>query len=94
MLIGIANTLDLTDRILPRLEARENCKPQLLNFPPYTRNQIAAILQDRLSQVSAGYCAKICGRDNPHDGELTIGLKYFPLIALLMVWPAPADHNE
>ncbi|KAM5273947.1 cell division control protein 6 homolog isoform 2-T2 [Ctenodactylus gundi] len=52
VLIGIANTLDLTDRILPRLEAREKCKPQLLNFPPYTRNQIAAILQDRLQQVS------------------------------------------
>ncbi|XP_020031925.1 cell division control protein 6 homolog [Castor canadensis] len=52
VLIGIANTLDLTDRILPRLEAREKCKPQLLNFPPYTRNQIATILQDRLTQVS------------------------------------------
>lgn len=52
VLIGIANTLDLTDRILPRLEAREGCKPKLLNFPPYTRNQIAAILQDRLSQIS------------------------------------------
>ncbi|XP_055476217.1 cell division control protein 6 homolog [Psammomys obesus] len=52
VLIGIANTLDLTDRILPRLQARENCKPQLLNFPPYTRNQIATILQDRLNQVS------------------------------------------
>ncbi|XP_050618635.1 cell division control protein 6 homolog [Macaca thibetana thibetana] len=52
VLIGIANTLDLTDRILPRLQARENCKPQLLNFPPYTRNQIVAILQDRLTQVS------------------------------------------
>uniref|UniRef100_A0A8C5LBX6 Cell division control protein n=1 Tax=Jaculus jaculus TaxID=51337 RepID=A0A8C5LBX6_JACJA len=52
VLIGIANTLDLTDRILPRLEIREKCKPQLLNFPPYTRNQIATILQDRLSQVS------------------------------------------
>lgn len=52
VLIGIANTLDLTDRILPRLQAREKCKPQLLNFPPYTRNQIVAILQDRLTQVS------------------------------------------
>ncbi|XP_008827662.1 cell division control protein 6 homolog [Nannospalax galili] len=52
VLIGIANTLDLTDRILPRLQARENCKPQLLNFPPYTRSQIAMILQDRLNQVS------------------------------------------
>ncbi|XP_006889476.1 PREDICTED: cell division control protein 6 homolog [Elephantulus edwardii] len=53
VLIGIANTLDLTDRILPRLQAREKCTPQLLNFPPYTRNQIATILQDRLNQVSS-----------------------------------------
>ncbi|XP_032135652.1 cell division control protein 6 homolog isoform X2 [Sapajus apella] len=52
VLIGIANTLDLTDRILPRLQAREKCKPQLLNFPPYTKNQIVTILQDRLNQVS------------------------------------------
>ncbi|XP_016057737.1 PREDICTED: cell division control protein 6 homolog isoform X2 [Miniopterus natalensis] len=52
VLIGIANTLDLTDRILPRLQARDKCKPQLLNFPPYTKNQIATILQDRLNQVS------------------------------------------
>ncbi|XP_024428637.2 cell division control protein 6 homolog isoform X2 [Desmodus rotundus] len=51
VLIGIANTLDLTDRILPRLQAREKCKPQLLNFPPYTKTQIATILQDRLNQV-------------------------------------------
>lgn len=52
VLIGIANTLDLTDRILPRLQAREKCKPWLLNFPPYTKNQIAIILQDRLNQAS------------------------------------------
>ncbi|MEE6526896.1 hypothetical protein FKM82_027835, partial [Ascaphus truei] len=51
VLIGIANALDLTDRILPRLQARPKCKPQLLNFSPYTRDQIAAILQDRLTQV-------------------------------------------
>ncbi|XP_010618306.1 cell division control protein 6 homolog isoform X1 [Fukomys damarensis] len=67
VLIGIANTLDLTDRILPRLEAREHCKPQLLNFPPYTRSQIAAILQDRLHQVSAdhildGAALQFCAR--------------------------------
>ncbi|XP_004633781.1 cell division control protein 6 homolog [Octodon degus] len=53
VLIGIANTLDLTDRVLPRLQARKNCKPQLLNFPPYTKDQIAAILHDRLGQVAA-----------------------------------------
>ncbi|XP_069809914.1 cell division control protein 6 homolog [Dendropsophus ebraccatus] len=52
VLIGIANALDLTDRILPRLQARPGCKPQLLNFSPYTKDQIATILQDRLTQVS------------------------------------------
>ncbi|KAM3921134.1 cell division control protein 6 homolog [Leptodactylus fuscus] len=52
VLIGIANALDLTDRILPRLQARPNCKPQLLNFPPYSKDQIATILQDRLAQVA------------------------------------------
>lgn len=51
VLIGIANALDLTDRILPRLQARPNCKPQLLNFAPYSRDQIAAILHDRLKML-------------------------------------------
>ncbi|XP_078280741.1 cell division control protein 6 homolog [Rhinoraja longicauda] len=51
VLIGIANLLDLTDRILPRLQARPTCRPQLLNFAPYTRDQIVAIVQDRLNQV-------------------------------------------
>ncbi|XP_067397359.1 cell division control protein 6 homolog isoform X2 [Emydura macquarii macquarii] len=52
VLIGVANTLDLTDRILTRLQARPKCKPQLLNFPPYTKEQITSILQERLRQVS------------------------------------------
>ncbi|XP_034612135.1 cell division control protein 6 homolog [Trachemys scripta elegans] len=52
VLIGVANALDLTDRILARLQARPKCKPQLLNFSPYTKEQIASILQERLRQVS------------------------------------------
>ncbi|XP_023419656.1 cell division control protein 6 homolog isoform X1 [Cavia porcellus] len=52
VLIGVANTLDLTERTLPRLHAREGCQPRLLHFPPYTRAQIATILQDRLQQVA------------------------------------------
>ncbi|XP_061446295.1 cell division control protein 6 homolog isoform X2 [Rhineura floridana] len=52
VLVGIANALDLTDRILPRLQARPKCRPQLLNFPPYTKDQLASILQKRLKQVS------------------------------------------
>ncbi|XP_074080077.1 cell division control protein 6 homolog isoform X2 [Macrotis lagotis] len=53
VLIGIANSLDLTDRILPRLQARAKCRPQLVNFPPYTKEQIATILHDRLKEVSS-----------------------------------------
>ncbi|XP_018530525.1 cell division control protein 6 homolog [Lates calcarifer] len=52
-LIGIANALDLTDRILPRLQARPHCRPQLLHFPPYSRQELSAIVQDRLAQASA-----------------------------------------
>ncbi|XP_046899967.1 cell division control protein 6 homolog [Hypomesus transpacificus] len=51
-LIGIANALDLTDRILPRLQALPQCHPQLLNFSPYSRQELTSIVQDRLKQVS------------------------------------------
>lgn len=47
VLIGIANALDLTDRILPRLRAK-NCEPQLLNFNPYQVHEIKEIIRDRL----------------------------------------------
>ncbi|XP_048103086.1 cell division control protein 6 homolog [Alosa alosa] len=50
-LIGIANALDLTDRILPRLQAKPHCRPQLLHFPPYSRQELTAIVQDRLAQA-------------------------------------------
>lgn len=51
ILVGIANSLDLTDRILPRLQARCELKPQLLHFPPYSREQIVEIFTDRLRQA-------------------------------------------
>ena len=54
ILVGIANALDLTDRFLPRLKAR-NLKPQLLPFLPYTAPQIKAVITTRLkSLVPAG----------------------------------------
>ncbi|XP_015264825.1 PREDICTED: cell division control protein 6 homolog [Gekko japonicus] len=52
VLIGIANALDLTDRILPRLQAHPKCRPQLLNFSPYSKDQLASILEERLKPVS------------------------------------------
>lgn len=47
ILIGIANALDLTDRFLPRLKAR-NLKPQLLPFLPYTAPQVASVITTKL----------------------------------------------
>ncbi|KAJ3055541.1 AAA ATPase [Rhizophlyctis rosea] len=50
VLIGIANALDLTERFLPRLTAR-NCAPQLLNFTPYEVAEIAEIIKNRLKDL-------------------------------------------
>jgi cell division control protein 6 len=50
ILIGIANALDLTDRFLPRLKAR-NLKPHLLPFLPYTAPQIDSVLTCRLRSL-------------------------------------------
>lgn len=52
MVIGIANALDLTDRFLPRLKAR-NLKPQLLPFLSYTAPQIASIITTKLINLSS-----------------------------------------
>ena len=50
VLIGIANALDLTDRFLPRLKAR-NLKPQLLPFLPYNASQIKTVIITRLKSL-------------------------------------------
>lgn len=50
VLVGIANALDLTDRILPRLQARCELKPTLLHFKPYAKDQIMDIITERLKE--------------------------------------------
>ncbi|XP_054252818.1 cell division control protein 6 homolog [Indicator indicator] len=52
VLVGLANALDLADRSLARLSAHPAGSPQLLHFPPYTREQLTAILTERLGQVA------------------------------------------
>ena len=52
ILIGIANALDLTDRFLPRLKAR-NLNPRLLSFMPYTASEIVAIITGKLRSTLA-----------------------------------------
>ncbi|KAK4779795.1 hypothetical protein SAY87_015901 [Trapa incisa] len=48
ILIGIANAIDLVDRFLPRLQSL-NCKPLVITFPAYSKDQILEILQERLN---------------------------------------------
>lgn len=51
LLIGIANSLDLTDRLLSRLHAKCNIKPRLMNFAPYSKQQITEIFKNRLEEA-------------------------------------------
>ncbi|CAL5868459.1 uncharacterized protein PFLUO_LOCUS2685 [Penicillium psychrofluorescens] len=50
LLIGIANALDLTDRSLPQLKAK-NLKPTLLAFLPYNAASIANVITSRLRSL-------------------------------------------
>lgn len=53
VLVGIANALDLTDRLLTRLNTKCELKPKLLHFPSYTKEQIIAIFKSRLEDAGA-----------------------------------------
>lgn len=47
ILIGIANAIDLADRFLPKLESL-NCKPLVVTFRAYSKDQISNIINHRL----------------------------------------------
>ncbi len=51
ILIGIANSLDFTDRFLPRLELKPEWKPRIVKFMPYSREAITSIVKDRLADM-------------------------------------------
>ncbi|KAG0361215.1 AAA ATPase, partial [Podila minutissima] len=76
-LIGIANALDMTDRFLPRLKAK-NCEPQLLNFNPYQVAEIKAIIMDRLFSLEG----------TPEETSKDKNEKQPPRMAPLMQRPA------
>ncbi|XP_074303064.1 cell division control protein 6 homolog B-like isoform X1 [Silene latifolia] len=65
ILIGIANAIDLAERFLPRLQSL-NCKPAVLTFRAYTKDQIQRILQERLmalpNQVFQPQALELCSR--------------------------------
>ncbi|XP_073146377.1 cell division control protein 6 homolog B-like [Henckelia pumila] len=47
ILLGIANAIDLADRFMPKLQCL-NCKPMVITFRAYSKDQIIMILKDRL----------------------------------------------
>ena len=51
VLIGIANSLNLPDRFLPRLKAK-GLEPRQLSFNPYTTKQIVEIVTARLQSLN------------------------------------------
>lgn len=54
ILIGIANSLDLTNRALARLQSQSiEMKPKLVHFKPYTKQQIVDIFKNRLEEAGA-----------------------------------------
>ncbi|EPS43157.1 hypothetical protein H072_2894 [Dactylellina haptotyla CBS 200.50] len=55
VLVGIANALDLTDRFLPRLKAR-NFEPTLLPVLPYSAEQIAQVITSKLKSLNDETC--------------------------------------
>lgn len=48
--IGVANTMDLPERLLQRIASR--LAGRRLNFHPYTRAQLSAILSQRLAHLA------------------------------------------
>ncbi|VDP09688.1 unnamed protein product [Soboliphyme baturini] len=52
ILIGIANALDLVDKLLPKLKLTAELKPQLLHFQPYNKDEVLCILRHRLSETA------------------------------------------
>jgi len=49
ILIGIANSLDLTERIVPKLKLSTNTT--LINFKPYTNDQLMDIINQRIQMM-------------------------------------------
>ncbi|XP_042013115.1 cell division control protein 6 homolog B-like isoform X2 [Salvia splendens] len=50
ILLGVANAIDLADRFIPKLRSL-NCKPMVITFCAYSKDQIINILQERLRAV-------------------------------------------
>ena len=66
VLVGIANALDLTERFLPRLRARD-ATPTALHFPPYSDAELGAIVKQRLAPAALAVASAAAGGSNSAD---------------------------
>ncbi|PWN31740.1 P-loop containing nucleoside triphosphate hydrolase protein [Meira miltonrushii] len=64
-LIGIANSLDLTERFVPLL-ASKGAAPAVLNFRPFEAEEIKTVIGSRLALLQSSYSAET----REQDGEL------------------------
>lgn len=60
ILIGMANTITLTDDVLPGLK-RKGWSPKTLNFAPYDKEQLMAILKHKFSERFEARAIEYCG---------------------------------
>ncbi|RWS23184.1 hypothetical protein B4U80_13423 [Leptotrombidium deliense] len=51
IVVGIANTLDFTSRVLPRFHFLKEQRVKEIHFTPYTKDQIKQIIESRLSSL-------------------------------------------
>ena len=61
LVVGIANTMDLPERLLPKISSRASL--ERVSFAPYTREQIVTILRSRLGSLKVfdDNALQLCG---------------------------------
>ena len=82
IIVGISNTMDLPERLLPRVESRLNIRR--VNFLPYSHKDIGKIIADRLGELDAFTAndggIELCARKvhvaitNPRTSHRILGL--------------------
>lgn len=71
ILVGIANSMDMTERFLPRLRAR-SCAPPVMIFSPYRQTELFDILCQRLVDVEQTFkrvCDEMVDQDGGEEGD-------------------------
>lgn len=68
MLVGISNLVDLPDIYLPQLEKR-NCVPEIIIFPPYSKQEIFEIIQEMYGEQSDLLALEVCAAQVEKIGD-------------------------